>query len=282
MHGRREAGTTGVDEAFAAVGRGIGVEIMGRNKFGPQRGPWTDEEWQGWWGDDPVVPHPGVRADAPPAPADRDAGRHDVPLPRRRAGGGARRAHASGRRARRADRRRGPTVREFLAADLVDHMHLAVVPVVLGRGERLWDGLEGLEERFDVEAVSSPERRRPPHLHPQRLSRAPRRQTPWHRHVRPRRADRRAAVLRGRPRRVHVRRADPPTAPVAVPAARPAADRSSPACPPPAPCCPAEPGRRRPPAGTSTPPGAAPAPASRADARPAVSGCPARRAEASR
>jgi dihydrofolate reductase len=51
----------------------------------------------------------------------------------------------------------GPsTVRQFLAADLIDHMHLAITPIVLGRGERLWDGLEGLEERFDIEAVSSP------------------------------------------------------------------------------------------------------------------------------
>jgi dihydrofolate reductase len=48
------------------------------------------------------------------------------------------------------------TVREFLAADLVDHLHVVVVPIVLGRGERLWDDLEGLEERFDREAVSSP------------------------------------------------------------------------------------------------------------------------------
>jgi dihydrofolate reductase len=51
----------------------------------------------------------------------------------------------------------GPsTVRQFLAADLIDHMHLVISPIVLGRGERLWDGLEGLEERFDVEAVSTP------------------------------------------------------------------------------------------------------------------------------
>jgi dihydrofolate reductase len=51
----------------------------------------------------------------------------------------------------------GPsTVRQFLAADLIDHMHVVISPIVLGRGERLWDGLEGLEERFEVEAVSTP------------------------------------------------------------------------------------------------------------------------------
>ena len=50
-----------------------------------------------------------------------------------------------------------PRIREFLEADLVDHMHVVLVPILLGRGERLWDGLEGLEERFDIEATPSPQ-----------------------------------------------------------------------------------------------------------------------------
>ena len=51
----------------------------------------------------------------------------------------------------------GPsTIREFLAAGLIDYLHIVVVPIVLGRGERLWDGLEGLEDRFQIEAVNSP------------------------------------------------------------------------------------------------------------------------------
>src|SRR5580658_3285641 len=55
IHGQPEAGgSTGADDAFASTwGTGIGAEIMGRNKFGPQRGPWADEEWKGWWGDEP-------------------------------------------------------------------------------------------------------------------------------------------------------------------------------------------------------------------------------------
>ncbi len=150
-------GTSGVDEAFAARAfEGVGVEIMGRNKFGPQRGPWTDEEWRGWWGEDPPFhtpvivlthhPRPSVEMeggtvfhflDASPAEAlDRArelAGGLDVRL-----GGGI------------------DSVRQFLAAGLVDEMHLVQVPIVLGRGERLWDGLEGLEQRFDVESVASP------------------------------------------------------------------------------------------------------------------------------
>ena len=47
-------------------------------------------------------------------------------------------------------------MRQFLAADLIDHMHLVITPIVLGRGERVWDGLEGLEDRFDIEVVSAP------------------------------------------------------------------------------------------------------------------------------
>jgi dihydrofolate reductase len=150
-------GSDGVDDAFAARwAPGIGAEIMGRGKFGPQHGPWDDEEWRGWWGENPPFhtptfilthhPRPSIEMeggttfhfiDASPAEAlevaREAAGGQDV-----RIGGGP------------------TTVREFLAADLVDHMHAVIVPIVLGRGVRLWDGLEGLDERFDVEAVSSP------------------------------------------------------------------------------------------------------------------------------
>jgi dihydrofolate reductase len=152
-------GTTGVDDAFASDwARGFGAEIMGRGKFGPQHGPWADEEWRGWWGDDPPFhtpvfvlthhPRPSIEmeggttfhfVDASPADAldmaREAAGGLDV-----RIGGGP------------------STVRQFLAADLVDYMHVAVVPIVLGRGERLWDGLENLEQRYGVESVSSPSR----------------------------------------------------------------------------------------------------------------------------
>ena len=83
-------GSTGVDNALASAwGPGIGAEIMGRNKFGPQRGPWEDHEWNGWWGPRPRLPHPGVRADPPPAALRRDEGRHHLPLHRRHAAGGA-------------------------------------------------------------------------------------------------------------------------------------------------------------------------------------------------
>jgi dihydrofolate reductase len=156
MHGGSD-GSTGIDDAFASSwGPGIGAEIMGRNKFGPQRGPWLDEEWKGWWGDNPPFhtpvfvlthyPRPSIEMkggttfhfiDADPAEAlkvaRKAAGDLDV-----RIGGGP------------------SVVREFLEADLVDYLHLSMVPIVLGRGERLWDGLEELELRFTVESVVSP------------------------------------------------------------------------------------------------------------------------------
>ncbi|AUZ86393.1 deaminase, partial [Arthrobacter agilis] len=69
IHGESK-GSLGVDDAFAGAWRpGIGVEIMGRNKFGPHRGPWEDEEWKGWWGDDPVFHTPVVVLTHHPRPA---------------------------------------------------------------------------------------------------------------------------------------------------------------------------------------------------------------------
>ena len=153
----KPGGSVGVDDAFAARwAPGIGAEIMGRGKFGPQHGPWADEEWRGWWGENPPFhtptfilthhPRPSIEMeggttfhflDASPAQAlevAREAvGGRDV-----RIGGGP------------------TTVREFLAAGLVDYMHVVVVPIVLGRGVSLWQDLEGLDENFDVEVVSSP------------------------------------------------------------------------------------------------------------------------------
>ena len=131
---------------------GIGAEIMGRRKFHVGRGPLPDD-WEGFWGDEPpfhtpvlvLTHHPRASlemaggttfhfVDATPeealAMAVEAAGGLDVRL-----GGGA------------------ETIRAFLDADLVDELHLVLVPIVLGRGQRLWDGQEGLDERFDVEVL---------------------------------------------------------------------------------------------------------------------------------
>jgi dihydrofolate reductase len=156
LHGDSD-GSTGIDDAFA---RGwdldIGAEIMGRNKFGPQRGPWVDEEWKGWWGDDPPFHTPVFVLTHHPRPAiEMEGGTTFHFLDANPAEALARAQKAAGDLDVRIGG--GPsTVRQFLAADLVDYMHLAIVPIVLGRGERLWDGLEDLVPRFDIESASSP------------------------------------------------------------------------------------------------------------------------------
>ena len=150
-------GSTGVDDALASNwATGIGAEIMGRNKFGPQRGPWADHEWQGWWGDEPPFHTPVFVLTHHPRPSIEMQGGttfHFIDASPAAALEAAREA-AAGLDVRIGG---GPsTIRQFLAADLIDHLHVVVVPIVLGRGERLWDGLEGLEERFAVEVVASP------------------------------------------------------------------------------------------------------------------------------
>ena len=150
-------GSTGADDAMAGNwGPGIGAEIMGRNKFGPQRGPWQDESWQGWWGDEPPFRTPVFVLTHHPRPSIEMKGGttfHFIDASPREALDVAREA-AGGLDVRIGG---GPaTVRQFLAAGLIDHMHVVLVPIVLGRGERLWDGFEGLEQRFDIESVTTP------------------------------------------------------------------------------------------------------------------------------
>ncbi|MGN6445150.1 dihydrofolate reductase family protein [Amnibacterium sp.] len=152
----QEGGTTGVDDDFAAAAwEGIGAEIMGRNKFGWQRGPWEDESWRGWWGDEPPFHTPVVVLTHHPRP---DIAVGDTTFLFRDAAPEAALAEAT-ELAGGLDVRLGggpSMIREFLDADLVDHLHLVVVPIVLGRGVRIWDGQEGLEERFDIVSTPSP------------------------------------------------------------------------------------------------------------------------------
>ena len=150
-------GDVGVDDAFASSwGPGVGAEIMGRNKFGPQRGPWADEQWKGWWGDNPPFHTPVFVLTHHPRPSiEMDGGTtfHFIDASPAEALGQARQA-AGGLDVRIGG---GPsTIRDFLAADLIDHLHIVVAPIVLGRGEPLWDGLEAVEHRFHAEAVGSP------------------------------------------------------------------------------------------------------------------------------
>lgn len=142
VHGK-EGGTTGVDDEFAARAfPNIGAVIMGRNMFGPVRGPWPDDDWKGWWGDNPpyhcpvfVLTHherapvtmaggtifhfvtDGIEAALERAVQAADG--KDVLI-----GGGV------------------STVRQYLRAGLIDEMHLAISPMLLGSGEHLFAGID--------------------------------------------------------------------------------------------------------------------------------------------
>ena len=142
VFGKAEGGT-GIDEDFAARSfANVGAWILGRNMFGPVRGPWPDDEWKGWWGDEPPYHVPVfVLTHHPRAPIEMQGGTtfHFVTDG----------IHAALERARAAalgkDVRVGggvQTVREYLTAGLIDEMHLAMSPVLLGRGEALFTGID--------------------------------------------------------------------------------------------------------------------------------------------
>ena len=150
--GGQSGGSDGVDNDYVAKStENLGAWIIGRNMFGPVRGPWPDDSWRGWWGENPpyhtdvfVLTHhrraplamdggttfhfvqgspSQVLDEANEAAAGRDV----------RLGGGA------------------ATIRAFLRENLVDHLHLAIAPVILGQGERLWHGsLNEVAERYRV------------------------------------------------------------------------------------------------------------------------------------
>lgn len=148
-------GSRGLDDYFTRDFRNnIGAEIMGRNKFGPQRGPWQDFGWQGWWGDDPPFRTPVFVLTHHPRPSFTlsDTTFHFIEATPAEALRQAKQA-ADGK-----DVRLGGgvnTVRQFLEAGLVDALHVAVSPIELGRGERLWNSHEELLDRFQFESVPS-------------------------------------------------------------------------------------------------------------------------------
>jgi dihydrofolate reductase len=136
-------GQEGVDDDFAARGfENIGAWILGRNMFGPLRGPWSDESWQGWWGENPPYHVPVfVLTHHARAPITMEGGTtfyfvtDDI--------------HAVLKRAQQAaqgkDVRLGggvATIRQYLTAGLIDEIHLAISPVLLGRGEHLLAGID--------------------------------------------------------------------------------------------------------------------------------------------
>jgi dihydrofolate reductase len=142
MHGDGD-GETSVDNDMAKPGfEGIGAWILGRNMFGPVRGPWPDESWKGWWGDEPPYHVPAfvlTHHARPPLQMKGGTTFHFVTDG----------IHAALERAKAAangrDVRLGggvSTIRQFLQARLIDSLHLAVRPILLGEGEALWHGLD--------------------------------------------------------------------------------------------------------------------------------------------
>jgi len=147
----QDDGAAGIDDDFAARGfAGIGAWIMGRNMFGPIRGDWPDENWKGWWGDNPPYHCPVfVLTNHPRASVTMDGGTifHFV----------SDGIHAALKRATEAangrDVRLGggaATIRQYLQAGLIDEMHVAVSPVILGSGESLLSGLDLLKLGYRV------------------------------------------------------------------------------------------------------------------------------------
>jgi len=142
-------GTTGVDDRYAARGfENVGAWILGRNMFAPSRGPWPDDGWKGWWGEEPPYHVPVfVLTHHARSPIEMKGGTtfHFVT-------GGIREALDRARQAARGkDVRVGggvATVRQYLRAGLVDEMHLALSPVLLGNGEHLLAGIDLLALGF--------------------------------------------------------------------------------------------------------------------------------------
>jgi dihydrofolate reductase len=147
----KDDGTTGIDDDFAAQGfDNVGAWILGRNMFGPVRGPWPDQSWKGWWGDNPPYHCPVfvlTNHARPPLKMDGGTTFHfvtdgiEAALARANDAAGGRDVRVGGGAA---------TIRQYLNAGLVDEMHVVVSPVLLGGGEPLLAGIDLLRLGYEV------------------------------------------------------------------------------------------------------------------------------------
>jgi len=149
-------GNLGPDEAIAAAwGTEIGAEIMGRNKFRPTTGPWPDDGGRSWWDEDAPFHTPCfvmTHYEREPMTVG-DTTFHFV------SGSPGEVLKLAEEAADGLDVRLGggpTTINEFLADGLVDYLHVIQVPILLGRGIRLWDGLGGLHKQYSVETLTVP------------------------------------------------------------------------------------------------------------------------------
>src|SRR5581483_4389387 len=158
MHGM-PGGETGVDNRIAASAfEGIGAWILGRNMFGPVRGPWPDESWRGWWGEEPPYHVPAfVLTHHARRPLEMAGGTTfyfvtdgiESALRQAKAAAGARDVRVGGGVS---------TIRQFLQAGVIDELHLPVRPVLMGRGEELFHGIDLRELGYRVDEVVPGER----------------------------------------------------------------------------------------------------------------------------
>ena len=158
QHASGEGGTTGLDdERAAAWNDNVGAGIMGRNMFGPVRGPWGDDEWRGWWGDNPPYHYPVfVLTHHPRPPLEMEGGTTfhfvtdgiEAALERASAAAAGKDVIIGGG---------ASTAQQYLRAGLVDELEVHVSPVLLGGGERLFDDIGGGTAGLElVELVASP------------------------------------------------------------------------------------------------------------------------------
>jgi len=156
---KKDGGTTGIDDAYAARGFvNLGAWILGRNMFSPDRGPWLDMNWKGWWGDDPPyhVPVFIVTHHARP-PIEMEGGTtfHFVTggirdaLERARAAAGGMDVRIGGG---------ANTIQQYLREGLVDELHIAISPVLLGSGERLFEGVNLRELGYECVQFAASEK----------------------------------------------------------------------------------------------------------------------------
>lgn len=153
----KDDGTTGVDDDFAARGfENVGAWILGRNMFSPDRGPWQDMNWKGWWGDNPPYHVPTfilTHHERPPIEMAGGTtfhfvtgGIHDALVRAREAAGGRDVRIGGG----------ASTIQQYLRAGLIDEMHFVISPVLLGQGERLFERVDLRALGYEcVEAVAS-------------------------------------------------------------------------------------------------------------------------------
>jgi dihydrofolate reductase len=142
MHGQ-EGGETGIDNDIAEQGfENVGAWILGRNMFGPIRGPWPDESWRGWWGEEPPYHTPVFVLTHHARPSLKMKGGTEFHFVTRGIREALERARAA---AGTRDVRIGggvSTIRQYLREGLIDDLHLPVRPVLLGDGEHLWRGMD--------------------------------------------------------------------------------------------------------------------------------------------